>query len=135
MHTKIYFLYRSYYHYYLVMTNNVFTVLLLRSLYDSVTLLLHFCVFYFILVAFIKHSCYVHLCFYYFLNTLFFLQLHSWYVYIYIYFIFLLFIFKDAELEGVHMKRANLEKASLRNCKFEATGATHQKANLEGQFI
>ena len=30
------------------------------------------------------------------------------------------------------MKRTNLEGASMKNCKFEATGAKHQKANLEG---
>jgi len=33
------------------------------------------------------------------------------------------------------MKRANLEGASLKNCKFEATGTNHQKANLEGRIF
>lgn len=36
-------------------------------------------------------------------------------------------------MEGVQMKRANLEGASLQNCKFEAiTSSNASEANLEG---
>ena len=39
-------------------------------------------------------------------------------------------------MEGVQMKRANLEGASMKNCKFEAISNTgSKKANLEGKLV
>ena len=38
-------------------------------------------------------------------------------------------------MEGVQMKRANLEGASMKNCKFESVSSANISANLEGTPI